>query len=796
MWDVFKTRERSMSSILGDLVDMDPGARLKGRAPFTGVIGIRRVRGWVVFMALAPLAVLVAWAGLAIAVTAKPMEWQRALFGAALVGVSVGVLVGGLATYWEQLRSGRISLPRRPRVRPVRGGRRNPHLDRVARALARRRSKEVLRAGISSTPSAFYYRWVRIAAYSLAGLAPASITVSLIIGSPLPLLLMAAPLAAILVGPDLVVRSAAGDRRRGAEDELPFFALYSSVMASAGVQLYEAMRRLIGRGIYRRLEGDAVYLQRSVEFMGEDQMTAIDRLARSHPSRSVRDFLYGYSSELRSGGDAAGYLSGRAEELLRWLQFRFERYADSVSDMGEMMTAMFFVLPAIVLTTAFVAPSASMGLVWIMSGLVIPATGVLAVLVIRGSQPRTGDVFRGNATMGAAAGIAAGILTYLTSIAAGSTAAPWAPLAAAIISGSIAHGVPVHLKLRAISEEERSLPDFLRDVTEYRKAGYTVSRAIVALAASIGLAFIGRKHLNRAIADVAVGAAVILLFPYIYDRVAILLNYLDAFLIAYPQPYQLFLERLWEIQVNMIVPPGGFLSGIVNFSTGGLLGLMWIAYAVSWIISWVMLFLLGTVRILLLSGMIAMFPLSVALRDIRFTSKLGRMIEDTLFGIMLAAILSASVLSTVSWLLTNWNSANIFVLGGFQPQWVAIAGVLLAIMAPTVLAPLTATVYETVSEASMFSGSIAYMVGVEALGGGIMAGRAAAAIGGGGTPVSGAGVGAAGRGFNLRAAVRGAAKHGALAAGVHLAHAPLQGHGVRSAGRALQHIDRLVGRHG
>ena len=469
------------------------------------MIGIRRIRGWVVFMALAPLAVLAAWAGLAIAVTAKPMEWQRALFGAALVGVSVGVLVGGLATYWEQLRSGRISLPRSPRVRPVRGGRRNPHLDRVARALARRRSEDVLRAGINSTPSAFYYRWVRIAAYSLAGLAPASMAASLIIRSPLPLLLMVVPFAAILVGPDLVVRSAAGDRRRGAEDELPFFALYASVMASAGVQLYEAMRRLIGRGIYRRLEGDAIYLQRSVEFMGEDQMTAIDRLARSHPSRSVRDFLYGYSSELRSGGDAAGYLSGRAEELLRWLQFRFDRYADSVSDMGEMMTAMFFVLPAIVLTTAFVAPSASMGLVWIMSGLVIPTIGVLAVLIIRGSQPRTGDVFRGNAAMGAAAGIAAGVLTYLTSIAAGSTAAPWAPLAAAIVSGSIAHGVPVHLKLRAISEEERSLPDFLRDVTEYRKAGYTVSRAIVALAGEGRYSSPLQDYLRRVSASLQLG---------------------------------------------------------------------------------------------------------------------------------------------------------------------------------------------------------------------------------------------------------------------------------------------------
>jgi len=70
------------------------------------------------------------------------------------------------------------------------------------------------------------------------------------------------------------------------EDKLPFFALHSSMMASAGVTLYETMKRLIGRGIYRRLENHAVYLVRSVEFMGVDQMSTLERLARPHhPAR-------------------------------------------------------------------------------------------------------------------------------------------------------------------------------------------------------------------------------------------------------------------------------------------------------------------------------------------------------------------------------------------------------------------------------------------------------------------------------------------------------------------------------
>jgi hypothetical protein len=297
---------------------------------------------------------------------------------------------------------------------------------------------------------------------------------------------------------------------------------------------------------------------------------------------------------------------------------------------------------------------------------------------------------------------------------------------------------------------------------------------LMLLAVSIPLSFFSRKHLNQALGDVAVGAAIILLFPYIYDHIAILLNYLNAYLIAYPQQYTMFLVRLWEIQTNMITPPNnaGFLTWALTFTIFG------IAYTVAWIITWIMLYLLGTVRILLLAAMLIMFPLSVALRDIRFTSKLGRMIEDTLFGIMLASILSSSALATVSWLLTNWNSENIFVLGGFQPQWVAIAGVLVAILAPTVLAPLTSTMYEVTSQVAMAGASVGYMVGTEAVGGFIAGARAVHAAGGNLLKSAAGGFLAAGA-------------YGGMAAATHFSATPLMLGGSHGAviGRMTHHAE-------
>ncbi|MGB9734518.1 MAG: hypothetical protein ACPL2E_08000, partial [Conexivisphaera sp.] len=243
---------------------------------------------------------------------------------------------------------------------------------------------------------------------------------------------------------------------------------------------------------------------------------------------------------------------------------------------------------------------------------------------------------------------------------------------------------------------------------------------VLAFSVVFGFIPVGRRDRDRGyglgpqLANIAIGVGIILIFPYVYDHVAILLNYLNAYLIAYPASYTTFLTRLWEIQVNIFFPPQWNFFSLI-FTT-----LFLVVYTVVWAIMWVMIYLLGTVRILLIAAMLVMFPLSVALRDIPFTSKLGRMIEDTLFGLMLATILSSGMLAVASGLLTNWNApGNIFVMGGFQPQWVAIAAVLGALLAPTVLAPLTSTLFETTSEVAMLGGAVGANVVFGGLGGGL-----------------------------------------------------------------------------
>ncbi|MEM0075014.1 MAG: hypothetical protein QXV84_01560, partial [Conexivisphaerales archaeon] len=126
--------------------------------------------------------------------------------------------------------------------------------------------------------------------------------------------------------------------------------------------------------------------------------------------------------------------------------------------------------------------------------------------------------------------------------------------------------------------------------------------------------------------------------------------------------------------------------------------------------------------------------------DIPFTQKLGRIIEDTFFGLVLATILSASMLSAAGYLLLNWNtSTNIFIQAGIPSEWMASAAIIVAILAPTVLAPLTSTVYQTTSQVAMAAGSVALAVASGFGAGSIEAAGPLGGVAGGAGGVGGAG---------------------------------------------------------
>jgi hypothetical protein len=229
----------------------------------------------------------------------------------------------------------------------------------------------------------------------------------------------------------------------------------------------------------------------------------------------------------------------------------------------------------------------------------------------------------------------------------------------------------------------------------------------------------GKHGTDSMIMDIIVGLVAIIAFPSIYDGVARMVNYLTQALIAYPSPYYDYGSALQVLWNNMEFAHGWSLWTLLTNSF-----LQIVFFIISGVI-YIMLFFLGVARIFLIEAVIAAFPLSMGLRLIPFTRKLSSMIDDTLFGLMLASVMSSVVLGVGSYILSPsvWNSSsgNIFfqAVGQNGENWVAAAALLTAILMPTVLAPLTATIFQSASQVAMTGVGVATMVAAGAATGGL-----------------------------------------------------------------------------
>jgi hypothetical protein len=260
------------------------------------------------------------------------------------------------------------------------------------------------------------------------------------------------------------------------------------------------------------------------------------------------------------------------------------------------------------------------------------------------------------------------------------------------------------------------------------------------------------------IKNVAIGLVIILVFPIIHDEVATVINYLTQTFIAYPHPWYTYgtnIQTLWNAMEFSSVTWYNFLY----------IGFLQLVFLIISLIVYMMVFFLGVGRIFVIGAFVVAFPLSIGLKLLPFTKKFSSMIEDTLFGLMLAAIVSGIILGVGSYMLApgNWSQAgNIFSQAAGSDhtgqQWVAAAAITVAVLIPTIFAPLTGTLMQTMSQMAMTGVGAATMVATGgAMGGasgvsGAMSGvqQASASAQSAGTALSGTQKGwAAAKGFAI-----------------------------------------------
>ncbi|MEM2463395.1 MAG: type II secretion system F family protein [Candidatus Bathyarchaeia archaeon] len=279
--------------------------------------------------------------------------------------------------------------------------------------------------------------------------------------------------------------------------ELPFAALLFTILAASGVTIYESWRKLRNIEHLPVFQKEAKEVVRQVEVLGYDPLTVMQKRAEKTKSKAYREFLLGYVSAVRSGGNIVNYLRSKLRSVFETQSAAALRSIERLGTLVEAYAVMLIVtlcsyILFIVFSSTSVfdpmkasgAPGISTEVVCLLIFILTPLISV--VFMIFAHMERKGNLvgLKKPYQVAAVTAIGAAVfpaLAFTVPQLKYLTAPQVAPLVvtACLLAISIpAAGVYVEIA-RINNAAENSMPSFLRDVTEARKTGLSPEKSII-----------------------------------------------------------------------------------------------------------------------------------------------------------------------------------------------------------------------------------------------------------------------------------------------------------------------------
>jgi flagellar protein FlaJ len=196
--------------------------------------------------------------------------------------------------------------------------------------------------------------------YSAVG-AASIFTPSLLLGLTLGATLKTALLVAFTLGSlsGIVIFAAlylypsmqADTRKRILDEELPYVASHMAVLSKAGLPPERIFRSMAGVGSsgFRSVAAEeARNIVRDVSLLGYDVISAMRRCIQNSPSKRFVDFLDGFISVTRSGGDLTAYFLSSAKAFMEAARIAARQLVETLGGLAEAYVSMMVVFPLIV----------------------------------------------------------------------------------------------------------------------------------------------------------------------------------------------------------------------------------------------------------------------------------------------------------------------------------------------------------------------------------------------------------------------------------------------------------------
>ncbi len=364
--------------------------------------------------------------------------------------------------------------------------------------------KAIRRSGLRSYPQMYAARVILFTVVSAAlavyfTLLLAFTSLPLVLKFLVSIFLLLTPLFVFAIGlsyPSMKI----SERKNGVETELPFFAAYLTTMARSGVPVSKVMERVSKLKIFKAMREEARRVLRDISIFGKDPLEALEANALDHPSPMYRDFILGYVTSVRTGGDVLHYLEIRTQDIftrrineLKLIAERMSMFTEVYVTIAVIMTLVFYIFFTISSLFPTGTSFGGIGGMILFSFILLPMLTVMLLYMIHASQPKTPialtSPYRALFFWGIPLAVAVfPMLFFLTgahrllrgaeldkNLIIGMTATVALTLVALSLPPAVVY-ISEKRKLRGIGKATAA---FLRDLAEIRKTGLSPEKSIV-----------------------------------------------------------------------------------------------------------------------------------------------------------------------------------------------------------------------------------------------------------------------------------------------------------------------------
>lgn len=129
------------------------------------------------------------------------------------------------------------------------------------------------------------------------------------------------------------------------EASMPFAIGHMAAVGTSGAPPFVIFKLLNKAKEYGEISREAGRIVRNMDVMGMDVATAVEEVAKRTPSEDFSEFLYGFVSTIRSGGELQEFLKNQSEKAQFEYKTRRDKYLSLLSTYADFYTAILVAAP-------------------------------------------------------------------------------------------------------------------------------------------------------------------------------------------------------------------------------------------------------------------------------------------------------------------------------------------------------------------------------------------------------------------------------------------------------------------